>query len=244
MWALIVIVILLVLLVLYVIALYNGLVQKRNRVDNAWAQIEVQLKRRHDLIPNLIETVKGYAAHERGVFESVTQARAAAVGAQGVAQTAAAEGILTQALGRLFAVAEAYPDLKASTNFLDLQDQLRDTEDKIAVSRQVYNDTVLTFNNGIQVFPAVLIAGMFGFTKREFFEVEDAADREVPVSASSPRSRRHLPHRSPRPLPRRAMRRRRRAASALLAAALAASSSPAPRLRRLHASRGAMSRCR
>jgi LemA protein len=186
MWAAIVIVILLVLLVIFAIALYNGLVQKRNRVDNAWAQIEVQLKRRHDLIPNLIETVKGYAAHERGVFESVTQARAAAVGAQGVAQTAAAEGILGQALGRLFAVAEAYPDLKASTNFLDLQDQLRDTEDKVAVSRQVYNDTVLTFNNAIQVFPAVLVAGPLGFTKREFFEVEDAADREVPQVSFQP----------------------------------------------------------
>ena len=147
-WVLIVIVVVVVLLVIYVIALYNGLVQKRNRVDNAWAQIEVQLKRRRDLIPNLVETVKGYAAHERGTFEAVTQARAAAAGAQGPAQTAAAEGILSQALGRLFAVAEAYPDLKASTNFLDLQQQLQDTENKIAVSRQVYNDTVLTFNNG------------------------------------------------------------------------------------------------
>src|SRR5690242_4229371 len=163
---------LVVILAIYLIALYNGLVQKRNRVDNSWAQIEVQLKRRRDLIPNLVETVKGYAAHERGVFEAVTQARAAAQTAQGPAQTAAAEGVLTQALGRLFAVAEAYPDL---------QDQLRDTENKIAVARQVYNDTVLTYNNGIQVFPAVLLAGMFHFTKREFFEVEDAADREVPV---------------------------------------------------------------
>ena len=174
------------LLVIYVIALYNGLVQKRNRVDNAWAQIEVQLKRRHDLIPNLVETVKGYAAHERGTFEAVTQARAAASGAQGPAQAAAAEGILGQALGRLFAVAEAYPDLKASTNFLDLQQQLQDTENKIAVSRQVYNDTVLTFNNAIQVFPAVLIAGPFGFTRREFFEIEDAADREVPTVSFDP----------------------------------------------------------
>jgi LemA protein len=186
MWALIIVLVVIVLLVIYAIALYNGLVQKRNRVDNAWAQIEVQLKRRHDLIPNLVETVRGYAAHERGVFESVTQARAAAVGAQGVAQTAAAEGILSQALGRLFAVAEAYPDLKASTNFLELQNQLSDTENKIAVSRQVYNDTVLTFNNAIQVFPAVLVAGPLGFTKREFFEVEDAADREVPVVSFQP----------------------------------------------------------
>jgi LemA protein len=175
-----------VVLAIYLIALYNGLVQKRNRVDNSWAQIDVQLKRRRDLIPNLVETVKGYAAHERGTFEAVTEARAAAAGAQGPAQTAAAEGFLSQALGRLFAVAEAYPDLKANVNFLDLQAQLRDTEDKIAISRQVYNDTVLTFNNAIQVFPAVLIAGTFGFTRREFFEVEDAADRELPTVSFQP----------------------------------------------------------
>src|SRR6476620_11595696 len=174
------------LIVLYGVLAYNGMVRSRNMVDEAWSGIDVQLKRRHDLIPNLVETVKGYAAHERGVFEAVTQARAAAVGAQGVSQTAAAEGVLTQALGRLFAVAEAYPDLKASTNFLDLQTQLRDTEDKIAVSRQVYNDTVLTFNNAIQVFPAVLVAGALGFTKREFFEIEDAAEREVPVVSFQP----------------------------------------------------------
>ena len=186
MWVLIGILVVVVVLVLYAIALYNGLVQKRNRVDNAWAQIEVQLKRRHDLIPNLVETVKGYAAHERGTFEAVTNARAAAVGAQGPAQAAAAEGILSQALGRLFAVAEAYPDLKASTNFLDLQQQLQDTENKIAVSRQVYNDTVLTYNNAIQVFPAVLIAGSFGFTRREFFEIEDAGEREVPTVSFDP----------------------------------------------------------
>ena len=185
-WALIVIVVLLVVVAIYLIALYNGLVQKRNRVDNAWAQIEVQLKRRRDLIPNLVETVKGYAAHERGTFEAVTQARAAAAGAQGPAATAAAEGFLSQALGRLFAVAEAYPDLKANVNFLDLQAQLKDTEDKVAVSRQVYNDTVLTFNNAIQVVPAVFVAGMFGFIKREFFEVEDAADRELPTVSFQP----------------------------------------------------------
>src|SRR5262249_30492381 len=120
-WVLIVVLVLIVLLVIYAVALYNGLVQKRNRVDNAWAQIDVQLKRRHDLIPNLVETVKGYAAHERGVFEAVTEARASAMRAQGPAQSAAAEGVLTQALGRLFAVAENYPDLKASQNFLELQ---------------------------------------------------------------------------------------------------------------------------
>ena len=185
-WALIAIVIVVVLIAIYLIALYNGLVQKRNRVDNAWAQIDVQLKRRRDLIPNLVETVKGYAAHERGTFEAVTQARAAAAGAQGPAQAAAAEGMLSQALGRLFAVAEASPDQKANTNLLDLQTQLRDTEDKIAISRQVYNDTVLTFNNAIQVFPAVLIAGPFGFTKREFYEIDDAADREVPQVSFAP----------------------------------------------------------
>ena len=177
---------LIVAVVIYLIMTYNGLVAMRQRVNQAFADIDVQLKQRHDLIPNLVETVKGYAAHERGTFEAVTQARAAAVGAQGPAQTAAAEGILSQALGRLFAVAEAYPDLKASTNFLDLQQQLQDTENKIAVSRQVYNDTVLTFNNAIQVFPAVLIAGPFGFTRREFFEVEDAADREVPTVSFEP----------------------------------------------------------
>ena len=177
---------LVVLLAIYLIALYNGLVQKRNRVDNAWSQIEVQLKRRRDLIPNLVETVKGYAAHERGTFEAVTQARAAAAGAQGPAQTGVAEGILGAALGRLFAVAEAYPDLKANENFLDLQAQLQDTENKIAISRQVYNDTVLTYNNAIQVFPAVLIAGTLGFTRREFFEIEDAGDRELPAVSFQP----------------------------------------------------------
>ena len=132
-WVLIVVLVVIALLVVWLIALYNGLVQKRNRVDNSWAQIDVQLKRRRDLIPNLIETVKGYAAHERGTFEAVTEARAAAAGAQTPAQQAAAEGILSQALGRLFAVAEAYPDLKANQNFLDLQAQLQDTENKIAV---------------------------------------------------------------------------------------------------------------
>src|SRR5215510_12406526 len=134
MWALIVVLVLIVLLVIYAIALYNGLVRARNRVDNAWAQIEVQLKRRHDLIPNLVETVKGYASHERGTFEAVTEARTAAQRAEGPAATAQAEGILGQALGRLFAVAEAYPELKANQNFLELQAQLSETEDKIAVS--------------------------------------------------------------------------------------------------------------
>ena len=179
-WIVVVLVAVIVLLLLWVVGIYNRLVRSRNRVDNAWAQIEVQLKRRWDLIPNLVETVKGYAAHERGTFEAVTQARTAAQQAKGPAATAQAEGILGQALGRLFAVAEAYPELKASQNFLELQAQLSDTEDKIAISRQVYNDTVLTFNNAIQTFPAVVLANSFGFAKREFFEVEDDAQREVP----------------------------------------------------------------
>ena len=181
-WVLIVVLVLIVLLVIWAIALYNGLVQKRNRVDNSWAQIDVQLKRRHDLIPNLVETVKGYAAHERGVFEAVTKARAAAVGAQGPAQSAAAEGVLTQALGRLFAVAEAYPDLKASQNFLELQSELTDTEDKIAAARRYYNSTVLAYNTSIQTFPSLLFAGMLGFRAREFFEADEGERPPVAVS--------------------------------------------------------------
>jgi LemA protein len=177
---LIVIVVVLVLLALVVVWLYNNLVRQRNRVDNAWAQIEVQLKRRWDLIPNLVETVKGYAAHERETFEAVTNARVAAQKAQGPAEAAQAEGILSQALGRLFAVAEAYPELRATENFQQLQAQLADTENKVAVSRQDYNDTVLTNHNANQTFPGTLLAGPFGFTKREFFEVEDAVQREAP----------------------------------------------------------------
>jgi LemA protein len=176
---LIVILVIVALLVIALITLYNRFVRLRNRVDNAWAQIEVQLKRRWDLIPNLVETVKGYAEHERGTFEAVTKARANAQRAQGPAETAAAEGILGQALGRLFAVAEAYPELQADENFRQLQDELAGTENRIAVSRQVYNDTVLTFNNAIQTFPGVVLAGPFGFTPREFFET-DVTQREVP----------------------------------------------------------------
>ena len=175
----IVIVVIVALILLALVMLYNRFVRLRNRVDNAWAQIEVQLKRRHDLIPNLVETVKGYAAHERGVFEAVTEARTRAQQAGSPAEAAQAEGILSQALGRLFAVAEAYPDLKATQNFQELQAQLSDTENKVAVSRQVYNDTVLTFNNAVQTFPGVVIAGPFGFMKREFFEI-DEAERDAP----------------------------------------------------------------
>ena len=159
-----------------IIALYNRLIVLRNRVDNAWSQIEVQLKRRYDLIPNLVNTVKGYAAHESGVFEAVTQARSAAINAQGVEQQAQAENQLSGALKSLFAVAEAYPDLKANQNFLDLQAQLTDTENKIAYSRQFYNDSVMSFNTAIQSFPANMLAGMFGFLARQYFEAEPAAD--------------------------------------------------------------------
>jgi LemA protein len=179
-WLIVLLVIVLGLALLFVV-LYNRLVRLRNRVDNAWAQIEVQLKRRWDLIPNLIETVKGYAAHERETFDSVTQARAAAQQAKTPAETAQAEGILGMALGRLFAVAEAYPELQADENFRQLQTELAETENRIAVSRQVYNDSVLSFNNSIQTFPGLAVAGPFNFTVREFFEVEEAAQREAPV---------------------------------------------------------------
>ena len=161
------------LLLIFIVALYNRLVRLRNATQNSWAQVDVQLKRRHDLIPNLVETVKGYAAHERGTFEAVTAARTAA-------QQAQAENILTQALGKLFAVAEAYPQLRATENFQQLQAQLAETEDKIQVSRQVYNDTVLTYNNAIQTVPSNIVAGSFGFKPREFFEVGAEAEREAP----------------------------------------------------------------
>jgi LemA protein len=178
---LIVILVIVAIAALLLVVLYNRFVRLRNRVDNAWAQIEVQLKRRWDLIPNLVETVKGYAAHERETFESVTQARAAAQQAQTPAESAQAEGILGQALGRLFAVAEAYPELQADENFRQLQSELAETENRVAVSRQVYNDVVLTYHNAIQTFPGLAVAGPFNFTGREFFEVEETAQREAPV---------------------------------------------------------------
>ena len=175
-----------VLLALGAVASYNRFVRQRNLVLESWNQIDVELTRRHDLVPNLVETVKGYAAHEQGTFEAVTQARAAAAGAKTPAAIGAAEGMLSQALGRLFAVAEAYPELKANQNFLDLQAQLNETENRIAVSRQVYNDTVLTYNNAIQVVPAALVAGALGFAKKEFFEIADAGDREPPAVSFQP----------------------------------------------------------
>jgi LemA protein len=171
--------VILVLALLFV-GMYNKLVRLRNHCENAWAQVDVQLKKRHDLIPNLVETVKGYAAHERGVFEEVTKARTAAQQAQGAQAQGAAEGMLTAALGKLFAVAEAYPVLRATENFQQLQAQLSEVESQIAVSRQVYNDTVLTYANALQTVPTSVIAGMFNFKSREYFEVEDAAAREAP----------------------------------------------------------------
>jgi LemA protein len=177
--AAIIIIVIIVLAVITFVVLYNGLVQLRNRIDNAWSQISVQLQRRHDLIPNLVETVKGYAAHERQTLEAVVQARNNAVQAQGPAEQAQAENVLTGALRQLFAVAEAYPDLKANQNFLYLQEELTSSEDRVAYARQFYNDSVLKYNNKRQSLPSNLIAGMFNFQPREYFEGEDAA-REVP----------------------------------------------------------------
>lgn len=178
--ALIVIGVIVLLIILYVVATYNGLIKLRNRVDEAFSDIDTQLKRRHDLIPNLIETVKGYAAHERQTFDSVTQARTNAVNAQGPQAQAAAEGILGQALGRLFAVAEAYPDLKANENFLQLQNELTDTEDKIQASRRFYNMNVRDLNIKVQSVPSNIVANIANIDEREFFELEDPTDREVP----------------------------------------------------------------
>jgi LemA protein len=175
----IVIIAVVVLLVFALVAMYNGLVQKRNRAENAWAQVDVQLKRRHDLIPNLVETVKGYAEHERGTFDEVTAARTAAQQAQGPQAQAEAENALTQALGRLFAVAENYPQLRATENFQQLQAQLSETESNIAIARQVYNDTVLTYDNALETVPTSIIAGIFNFRAREYFQA-DEGDRAVP----------------------------------------------------------------
>jgi len=173
---------LVLLLIVFLIATYNGLVQLRNRIEAAWAQIDVQLKRRFDLIPNLVETVKGYAAHEQGTFEKVTQARNMAMNATGPAEAAQADNMLSGALKSLFAVSEAYPDLKANQNFLNLQEELTATEDKISYARQFYNDTVYKYNTKIQSVPANLIAGPFHFTEREYFEADDDSRGPVKVS--------------------------------------------------------------
>ena len=177
-WILVAIV---VLVALFVAVAYNGLVRRRNRSDEAWAQIDVQLRRRYDLIPNLVETVKGYAAHEQGTFEAVTQARANAISAQGVAQQAHAETQITGALKSLFAVSERYPDLKANQNYLALQEELTSTEGRIAYARQFYNETVRSYNTRIQSFPTNLLAGGFGFRAREYFEAEDTSRGPVAV---------------------------------------------------------------
>jgi len=170
-----------VVVIFWIIAVFNGLVVLKNRAKEAWSDIDVQLKRRHDLIPNLVETVKGYAAHERQLFENVTRSRAAAMSATGVQDKAKAENALSATLKSLFAVAENYPDLKASTNFLELQRELTDTEDKIQAARRFYNTNVRDLNIKIESFPANLIAGFFGFKQMELFETANEAERE-PVS--------------------------------------------------------------
>lgn len=161
------------------ISMYNSLVKLRNQVKNEWSQIDVQLKRRHDLIPNLIETVKGYMHHERETLENITKARSQAVEADSISDKAKTEGELTRALGKFNLVVENYPDLKANQNFLALQEELTSTENKISVTRQTYNDQVLLYNNKIQTFPTNMMAGMFNFKEETFFEVEDKSDREV-----------------------------------------------------------------
>ena len=171
-----------VVVLLFGIYLFNKIVRLRNEVNTGWSNIDVQLKRRNDLIPNLVEAVKGYAAHERGVFEQVTEARAAMANASSPAAAGAADSLLGQAIGRLFAVAEAYPDLKASENFRQLQSELTDTEDKIAAARRYYNATVQAYNTAIQTFPSLLFAGLLGFQAREFFAADQADRRPVAVS--------------------------------------------------------------
>jgi len=164
--------------IFWLIGVYNSLIRLRNQTDEAWSDIDVQLKRRYDLIPNLVETVKGYAKHERELFENVTKARTAAMGAQGIAEKGKAENMLAGTLKSLFAVAENYPDLKANQNFLKLQDELADTENKIQAARRFYNGNVRDFNTKTQVFPNNMIAGMMGFKDYEFFEIEEAGERE------------------------------------------------------------------
>ena len=178
---LIVVIVIIVLLILYVAMTYNKLVDLRNRVRDQWSQIDVQLQRRFDLIPNLVSTVKGYAKHESETLEKVIEARNSYTTATSPHEKMEANNMLTDTLTKLFAVAESYPDLKANTNFLDLQQELQDTENKIAMARQFYNDTVLTYNNKIEMFPSNLIASMFKFKMEEFFKAEEAAKENVKV---------------------------------------------------------------
>jgi LemA protein len=176
-----IIVILVVLLIVYAVISYNGLVSMRNRIENAWAQIDVQLKRRYDLIPNLVETVKGYASHERETLEKVVQARNMAMSAQGPQDQAAAENMITGALRSVFALSEAYPDLKANENFLNLQEELTGTEGRIAYARQFYNDSVNSYNTKIQSVPSNIIANQFSFDEREYFEADEASRDNIEV---------------------------------------------------------------
>jgi len=168
------------ILILFIVGAYNSLVRLRNQVKNAFAQIDVQLKRRHDLIPNLIETVKGYMVHERETLTKITEARSNAMNANTVSEKAQTEGVLSGLMGKLQVAVEAYPDLKANTNFLALQEELTSTENKLSFARQSYNDQVLNYNNKTQVFPSNVIAGMFGFKQGDFFEIADVAEKEVP----------------------------------------------------------------
>lgn len=177
----IIIIAIIVVLAIWIIAVYNGLIRLKNRVDEAWSDIDVQLKRRHDLIPNLVNTVKGYATHERELFEKVTAARTAAMGAQTPAQKEQAENVLSGTLKSLFAVAENYPDLKANQNFLELQRELTDTEDKIQAARRFYNGNVRDFNIKIEIFPNNIFAKVLNFTKREFFEAQEGEKEVVNV---------------------------------------------------------------
>jgi len=180
MWSVLIVIGILVVLAAVLAGMYNGLVRLRNQVKNAWSQIDVQLKRRHDLIPNLVETVKGYAGHEKTTLETVVRARNQAVQAPSVSSKIQAEGELTQALSRLMVVVEQYPDLKANQNFLALQEELTSTENKIGFARQFYNDSVMTYNTKVQSFPANVFAGMFGFAAEPFFQVANEAEREAP----------------------------------------------------------------
>jgi LemA protein len=177
----IILIVVVVLIGLYVMVTYNGLISLKNTVDNGWAQIDVQLRRRYDLIPNLVETVKGYASHESETLENVVKARNLAMSASGTADQAAAENMITGALKSVFALSEAYPDLKANQNFLNLQEELTGTEGRIAYARQFFNDMVVRFNTKIQRFPANILAGRLGFTQREYFEVEESARGPVQV---------------------------------------------------------------
>ncbi len=180
MFGLVIAIAILLIIVFSLVGMYNGLIRLRNQVKNAWSQIDVQLKRRHDLIPNLVETAKGYMKHEQDTLMGITEARSKAMGAGSVGDKAKAESTLNGAMSKFFLVVENYPDLKANANFLAVQEELTSTENKIAFARQSYNDQVLFFNNKIQMFPSNVIAGMFNFKENEFFEIENEAEKAVP----------------------------------------------------------------